>query len=69
MNMPERRPFPSLRTTHVVTVDDMMHEGRVGETSERLRVALADRCTVTRELGAGGKATVPLARETGRSTT
>ena len=33
----------------------------MGETSARLRVALADRYTVTRELGAGGMATVYLA--------
>ncbi|WP_411279239.1 protein kinase domain-containing protein [Gemmatimonas sp.] len=33
------------------------------ETSERLRVALADRYTIARELGAGGMATVYLARD------
>ena len=35
----------------------------MGETLERLRVALADRYTVTRELGAGGMATVYLAHD------
>jgi len=35
----------------------------VSDTSERLRVALADRYTVTRELGAGGMATVYLAHD------
>ncbi len=35
----------------------------MSDTSERLRVALADRYTVTRELGAGGMATVYLAHD------
>ena len=35
----------------------------MSDTSERLRVALADRYTVTRELGHGGMATVYLAHD------